>query len=147
MAKARSNMGQKSISSLQYDTREIIPSVTVDCASDDSLSFDLVKNARLRSSTCEDGVRKRVVKRADIETVGTTDQQTTSEAEEKVSEPRTIKDPLLMFGVLVPLALRSSKLCFERSLPVISKICLVQAEIVKLKAEYKSLLKDAESDC
>lgn len=149
MAKARSNMGQKTIGSLQYDDRDMMPMVLVDPASiGDSQghpTYDLMKNTP-EDAEVEGGVRKRVsgkVNEKDIVTVGAENDSVRSDPKEDTAKLKP-RDPLLMFGVLVPQALRLSKSCFQRSLPVISKLCSTQSKITRLKVEYQTLLRQ---DC
>lgn len=142
MAKARSNMGQKSVGAMQYDEREMVASVQVYVQDEDesSVTFDLVKKSlQEKSEGVETSVRKRVattIDESEVDNVGTSSSD--QEKKEKIAK-NDIRDPLLMFGVLVPQALRLSKSCFQRSLPVVSKICSTQAEIMRLKAEYQAL--------
>ncbi|XP_067950991.1 coiled-coil domain-containing protein 115-like [Watersipora subatra] len=144
MAKARSNMGQKSISSLQYDERQIEPSIFVEVNKEGAgpHSFNISKDALqadLDSTLDGTSLRKRSTKCSEvIETVGP-DFVESEPADGKSIAEKKAKDPLLMFGVLVPQALRMSKSCFERSIPVITKICSTQAVIVCLKNEYLAL--------
>lgn len=148
MAKARSNMGQKAIGSLQYDDREIIPNVKVDVdtESQGNFTFDLMKNSLPNDNTESTGVRKRTKESEDgVETIGADNEKSNTENKDKdASTKNVIKDPILMFGVLVPQSLRLSKSCFQRSLPVVSKICATQAEILRLKAEYQNLRSQVE---
>lgn len=85
--------------------------------------------------------RSSEVRKRNIETVGGQDvpkQKTTST--DKAPELVDPKDPLLMFGLLVPQSLRLSKACFQRCVTVSTKIVETQAEIMAMKTEYQELL-------
>jgi len=139
MAKARSNMGQKSITALQYDEREMTPSVTLTCKSEDnSVTFDLAPSAPLlQAEEKVETVRKRFTEQT-IQTIGGVGDPVPSP---KADKPKSeIKDPLLMFGVLVPQSLRSSKGCFQRCVPLTSQLSTTQSQLMSLQCQYRTLL-------
>ena len=138
MAKARSNMGQKSITSSQYDEREIIPNLKVE-HDHRCVSFGLIKNKISKAD--KEALESDKSRKRNIENVGGQGDAPSEDTKlTRDSELVAPKDPLLMFGLLVPQSLRQSKACFQRCVTVSAKICETQAELMDMKSEYQELL-------
>lgn len=121
MAKARSHAGFYSITGIQHETQELSALVTVDADDSKNGQFSLIKQRTKKS----------------IETLGANENEA---LDDETTDGCKHKDPLLMFGVLVPQSLRSSQTCFQRSLNVTAELCRVQLRISNLAQDYNRLI-------
>lgn len=121
-------MGQKFLSSLQFDERDMNASSTI---SVEEGIFDLTLDENKKAS------KQKTDMQQEIETLGADE---ASEPSSGTERKPVNKDPLLMFGVLVPRSLRSSQQCFKRCLHVTTKLCEAQQQAEALASQYKDIL-------
>lgn len=126
MAKARIHAGYNNITSLQHETSELSATVTVEGADADTEQLQLIRQ--------DPALHTKTVGSEDSQSGTESTDEDSSEEEEK--EESKYKDPLLMFGVLVPQSLRSSKTCFQRTINILIEICKTQRRIQDLSQDY-----------
>ncbi|KAJ3396535.1 hypothetical protein HDU92_002715 [Lobulomyces angularis] len=167
LALAKLSMGtQNSITSLQYDKRELKPSSVVKYSknsfqlllnaaqySDDEREEDDNENLKITKTEESDfGLRKRINHNKvylGVMEVNDSCNNCSSEEEEKlkkkiVKEKKKRNDPLNWFGILISNSLRESQKEFKNSLSLIIELANCSLKINNLKEEYVNLLAEFE---
>jgi len=148
LAQSRKAMGQKSVSSLQFDDRAMTATTLVSLEANDC---DIIKLPEVvevpvtdESSDSEpnwsnsqvEGIRKRIA------TIGA--ESTKDNTSKRPVTKRVSRDPLRMFGILVPQSLRSSKASFQRCADVSAKLVECQLKLEQIKKDYAQKLLECE---
>ncbi|XP_002742367.1 vacuolar ATPase assembly protein VMA22-like [Saccoglossus kowalevskii] len=146
LSKARYSMGNKAVSSLQYDANKMKALATITVSQDDDIPrFEVVRKkaatTRRKSSTSEDEHRSNI---------GTSEVRKRKGGDEVSAiklkdmtlddDEETIADPLRWFGVLVPGTLRQGQMSFIGAVEVSVELVNLQSELLTIQLKYKELL-------
>lgn len=151
LSQSRYFMGNKFVSSLQYQ-QEMVPSICIQSrTSEDGVTVFQVEN--IESGQEETGIKEDT---QEIETIGAADQvlrlrgrKATTEtpkqtkAEEKPKQ-RALpsNDPLRWFGVLVPQSLRQAQSSFQQGILLAAEVASLHSSIEETRKQYRALLAD-----
>lgn len=145
MAKARYNMGNRSVSSLQLPTEDSVVrakhTVVGKTVHDGSVPFTEFSLLSLESGrgNADQGLRLRSAAVDGKTPASPTDDQSSSE--DGVAKEKKIQDPLHWFGVLVPASLRECQKGFTKALEMVCDIASLQSELSGVCKEYRELRK------
>ncbi|XP_071960168.1 coiled-coil domain-containing protein 115-like [Antedon mediterranea] len=156
LSKARYSMGNKSVGSLQYNSKcmKALAEVCINETSEEC--FELIRKKpekktsksktvqQIESTTKQTTVRRRKgqEEKSDgdsestcrIEELTITDKSTENEGDVEV-----LTDPIKWFGILVPGVLRHGQADFIQAVSTSCRIANLQKELITTKAEYRSL--------
>ncbi|XP_018414676.1 PREDICTED: coiled-coil domain-containing protein 115 [Nanorana parkeri] len=151
LSQSRYSMGNKFVSSLQYE-QDMVPSVCVQgSTSEDGVTVFQVEN--IESGHGESGKSEEM---REVETVGAGDQvlrlrghkSTTETPKHPKTEgsqkprPPPSNDPLRWFGVLVPQSLRQAQSTFRQGILLAAEVASLQSNIDETRKQYRALLTD-----
>ncbi|CAH1774098.1 unnamed protein product [Owenia fusiformis] len=159
MSKARYSMGNKSVSTVQYNEKEMVASALVDVYTEsmfdtDAFKFELTGPNDTTTAEIDKektAVRKRNIKSTvddvtrGIEELNVKKDESDLKSKESKSNDDNTVDPIKWFGVLVPQALKQSQACFKKVLTSSCEISSLQNELMALKHAYKDKMKQKMS--
>lgn len=148
LSKARYSMGNKAVSSMQYDVNKMQALATITLShdeTDDRHMFELVRKkpskARRKTALSEDEYSSTIGSTEVRKRKGGEDEVAVLRLEElTINDDSTAPDPLRWFGVLVPPTLRQGQSNFIQAVEVSVELANLQSELEATRLKYRELL-------